>query len=112
MLPAVALGGATVAAVAALASGGALGVSGFDFAIIAVLGIVQAAFGLIAFVAGSRHLPAAPLVLLSLIEVVLAPIWVLIAYDEVPSALSLVGGGMILASVVGLGLVSARAGTR
>ena len=47
-----------------------------DVLLCGLLGCVQVGLGLILFTAGSRHVPAAEITLLSLTEVVLAPIWV------------------------------------
>ncbi|MSP83182.1 MAG: DMT family transporter [Alphaproteobacteria bacterium] len=110
LFPAVALGGVIGALASAVLATGDLEIGTFDLGICMIMGIVQAALGLAAFVAGSRILPAAPLVVLSMIEIPLAPLWVLLAYDEVPSATTLVGGSVILATVVGLALLTARAG--
>ena len=61
---------------------------------------VQIGFGLIAYTAGSRYLPAAELALLSLTEVLLGPIWVWLGVGEVPSRPTLIGGAIVLAAVV------------
>ena len=72
-----------------------------DLALCVVMGVVQIGTGMMLFTLGSRHLPATELALLSLTEVVLAPIWVWLALDEVPTALTLVGGAIVLAALVG-----------
>jgi drug/metabolite transporter (DMT)-like permease len=54
---------------------GSLAIGGRDLLACAAMGIVQIGCGLVAFTAGSRHLPAADLTLLAQTEVVLAPIW-------------------------------------
>lgn len=80
--------------------GQSLGVSSWDLGMCAILGVVQLSFGLIAFTAGSRYLPAAELALLSITEVVLGPIWAWLGVGEVPSGLTLAGGAIVLAAVV------------
>ncbi len=75
-------------------------VGAWEFSMCAVLGIVQMGFGLVAYTAGSRYLPAAELTLLSLTEVILGPIWVWLGVGEVPSFWTLVGGMIMLAAVV------------
>ena len=62
------------------------------------MGIVQIGCGLVAFTAGSRHLPAADLALLAQTEVVLAPVWAWLVIGEVPAFWTLVGGAMVLAA--------------
>jgi len=66
-------------------------------------------FGLILFVLGAKFLPAAELALLSLVEVVGGVLWVylpIFGIHEVPSALSLVGGSVVLFAIVldGMGM--------
>jgi drug/metabolite transporter (DMT)-like permease len=52
-------------------------------------------------VAGPRYLTAAEVAMFFLLETVLAPIWVWLLMDEVPSVQSLVGGAIILATLGG-----------
>ena len=47
----------------------------------------------------ARHIPAAELTLLSLVESVLSPLWVWLVIDEVPSELTMVGGAIVLSAV-------------
>ena len=47
------------------------------------------ALGLILFTAGARLIPAAQAGLISLLEVVLGPLWVWLIYREAPDALTL-----------------------
>lgn len=66
--------------------------------------------GLILFSMGAKFLPAAELVLLSLIEVIGGVLWVylpIFGIHEVPSGLTVVGGGIVLSAIV-LDGVSAR----
>jgi drug/metabolite transporter (DMT)-like permease len=100
MLPAAFWAG-LFAAVFAATMAGDLAVSGRDFAIGAVMGVVQIGFGMMLFTAGSRHVPAAELALLSLTEVILSPIWVWLWVGEIPSLATLAGGAIVLAAIVG-----------
>jgi drug/metabolite transporter (DMT)-like permease len=70
-------------------------------------GIVQMGLGTILFTSGVRRIPAAQTALVGLIEVVLAPLWVWVAFAEVPIAATLAGGGLILAAVLGHTILSA-----
>lgn len=79
-----------------------------DVVLCAIMGFVQVGLGLILFTAGSRYLPAAELTLLSLTEVVLGPIWVWLGVGEVPSGLTLLGGGLVLGAVAGQAIFSVR----
>lgn len=98
----------TVAGVAAVVSGQGFSVSAWDLTLCLLLGVGQIGLGLILYTSGSRHLVAAELALLSLSEVVLGPIWVWIAVDEVPADTTLIGGVVVLAAI----LVQALSGMR
>jgi drug/metabolite transporter (DMT)-like permease len=50
--------------------------------------------------AGARLIPAAEVALISLLEVVLGPLWVWIALGETPAAIAVVGGAIVIAAVV------------
>jgi len=109
MLPTISLAGCVAGTVALAAGGGAIAVTTQDLALCALLGSVQAAFGLIAFTAGARHLPAVQLSLISQIEIVLGPLWVFLAFGETPTWATLAGGLLIVGAVVGQALAAARA---
>ena len=57
---------------------------------------------------GARYVPVAQVSLLALSEMVLAPLWVWLAVDEAPAMLTLGGGGVVLAAVVGQALAGLR----
>jgi drug/metabolite transporter (DMT)-like permease len=59
------------------------------------------------FTLGSRVVPAAELTLLSLIEVLLGPIWVWLFLGETASGNTLIGGTVLLAAVLLNGLAGA-----
>ena len=63
------------------------------------LGIFQVGFGLILYTIGSKTVPAAELTLLSLCEVLLAPIWVWIFLGEGATRLTLIGGSLLLLAI-------------
>lgn len=111
MLPAVCLSGVFAAALtAAIASGVGYGlvIPRHDVVLCLIYGGVILGGGLSIYTVGSRHVPAAELTLLSLTEVVLGPIWVWLGIGEVPSAMTLLGGAIVLASIVGLALHGMR----
>ena len=87
-----------VAAPFALAGGISLGAS--DVLWLALLGAGQIGLGLILLTIGARLIPAAQVALISLLEVVLGPLWVWLAVDERPSAATIVGGAIVVAAVV------------
>lgn len=83
-----------------LAHAQSLGIGVWDLKLCTILGVVQVGFGLMAYTAGSRYLPAAELALLAIIEVILGPVWVWIGIGEVPSRFTVMGGMVVLAAVV------------
>jgi drug/metabolite transporter (DMT)-like permease len=64
------------------------------------LGAGQMGVGLALFTIGARLVPAAEAALIGLLEVVLGPLWVWIAFTERPDAATLVGGAIVLVAVV------------
>jgi drug/metabolite transporter (DMT)-like permease len=103
MMPAVVLGGVfsmIAAAVALAVLGQVLLVPGREIAIAAVMGAVTLAGGMLLYTAGSRVVPAAQSTLLSLVEVLLAPVWVWLFLGETVSRGTLIGGAVLLAAVV------------
>jgi drug/metabolite transporter (DMT)-like permease len=71
-----------------------------DGALLAGLGIGQMGLGLIFLSVGARLIPAAEVALITLLEIVLGPLWVWIALSEKPSPTTLAGGAVVLAAVV------------
>ena len=65
------------------------------------MGVFQVGAGLILYTLGSRSLPAAELALLSLAEVLLAPLWVWLFLNETASLNTLIGGAVLLAAIMG-----------
>ena len=81
-----------------------------DVGLLALLGTGQLALGMILYTTGARLIPAAESALLANIEVVLGVVWVWIVFSENPGVRTLVGGSVILASLVGHSLVDLRRG--
>jgi DME family drug/metabolite transporter len=79
-----------------------------NLAVIAAMGLVQLSLGLALFTKGSKTVPAAELALLALAEPMLAPIWVWVAFGEVPALATLAGGAIILSALVYRTLAIAR----
>jgi drug/metabolite transporter (DMT)-like permease len=55
--------------------------------------------GLAFLTMGARLLPAAEVALITLLEIVLGPLWVWLALSEHPSTATLVGGTIVVAAV-------------
>jgi drug/metabolite transporter (DMT)-like permease len=75
-------------------------IQGADIGWLAALGIGQIGLGFALLTAGARLIPAAQVGLITLLETVLGPLWVWIALDERPSALTLIGGTIVVAAIV------------
>lgn len=102
MLPSVMLGGLFSMAVAAVVlgvQGQSLAVSPQDAGIAVAMGAGQLALGMVLYTMGSRMIPAADLTLLSMVEVLLAPVWVWLFLNETASAGTFVGGAILMAAV-------------
>ena len=111
MLPVSMLGGVfsvLVAGVILLAKDQPLLIPAWDMAISVGAGAAVLALGMVMYTLGSRIIPAAELTLLSLIEVLLAPIWVFVFLRETASAATFVGGGVLLAAVALNAMMGAR----
>lgn len=66
-----------------------------------LFGTTQFGLGLLLLTLGTRHISASRSALISALEVPLACIWVWLAFGEVPSSATLVGGAIVMAAVVG-----------
>jgi drug/metabolite transporter (DMT)-like permease len=107
-VPAVLLGGiyASIASgIAATVAGKPLVLAPMDAAIAVALGAGSLGFGLILYALASRHVPAAESTLLAMTEVVLSPIWVWLILGETAGPLMLVGGGILLAALLGNAII-------
>jgi drug/metabolite transporter (DMT)-like permease len=71
-----------------------------DVGWLAALGIGQIGLGFVLLTVGARLIPAAQVGLITLLEVVLGPLWVWLALDERPSTLTLVGGAIVIVAIV------------
>jgi drug/metabolite transporter (DMT)-like permease len=70
-----------------------------EIAIAVMLGLVLLALGMTLYTFGSKVVPGAELALLSMTEVVLAPIWVWIVLGETAAAATLIGGGILMLAI-------------
>ena len=111
MMPAVVLGGLFSMIVAALVlavQGEGLAVLPRDGAIAMAMGALQLAIGMALYTLGSRVIPAAELTLLSMVEVLLAPVWVWLLLGETATAGTFLGGAVLMAAVAGNALSGMR----
>jgi drug/metabolite transporter (DMT)-like permease len=75
-------------------------IAGDDVFWLAALGIGQIGLGFALLTVGARLIPAAQVGLITLLEIVLGPLWVWLALDERPSTLTLAGGAIVIAAIV------------
>lgn len=111
MMPAVILGAVfsmLTAAIVLMATGAPLIVPMRDIAISMAMGAVILAIGMALYTAGSRVIPAAELTLLSMVEVMLAPLWVFALLGETASPGTFLGGAILLGAVAFNALSGAR----
>lgn len=74
-------------------------VSGRDFGLLALFGILNFGIGIPLFAAGARRLPAIETALLGSMEAPLAPFWVWLVIDEMPAKSTFIGGAIVFAAV-------------
>jgi drug/metabolite transporter (DMT)-like permease len=75
-------------------------VDGRNLVLLILLGAGQIGLGLALLSVGARLLPAAEIATITLLEVVLGPLWVWIAVSERPSPAILVGGAIVVVGVL------------
>ncbi len=83
-----------------VAQGVSLDILVWEFLLAFTLGACLLSSGMILITIGSRIVPAAELALLSMSEVILAPIWAWLLLNEIPSASVLVGGAILTIALV------------
>jgi len=99
MAPAICLSQLLVLAAAApFSQPGTIGLH--DLSLLFLLGATQIGLGLAFLTMSARLLPAAEVALISLLEVVLGPLWVWLARSERPSNATLLGGAVVILAVI------------
>ena len=73
-----------------------------------VLGLIVLPASLAMIGLAPRYLPAPEVSLILRLEALLAPLWVWLVLGEVPSRQTLIGGGIILATLICLSLYTIR----
>lgn len=68
--------------------------------VIIIMGIFQLGIAYIFYVYSTKHLPALDVILISIVEPLLNPLWVFVFAGEVPSIYSFIGGSIVILSVV------------
>lgn len=70
-----------------------------EIAIAIALGVILLGLGMTLYTFGSQVVPGAELALLSMTEVVLAPLWVWIVLGETAATATLIGGGILMLAI-------------
>lgn len=77
-----------------------------------LLGVFQLGLSYVLFARGIRHVRALEATLISMVEPILNPIWVLLVLGERPQFWAIVGGALVLTAAAARGVLTARAGGR
>ncbi len=71
-----------------------------EMAILALFGFTTTSLAYVLFMTGGRHVPSGEAGLISMIDVVLGPLWVWLLFSEDPGTAALTGGTLVLGAVV------------
>ncbi len=77
-----------------------------DLWMVSFLGIFQIAVAYAFFASGLKRIQAVEASIISMVEPVLNPVWVLIGYGEVPSFTAIIGGLIILGAIIVRSLIA------
>lgn len=72
-----------------------------QFLVLAVMGLVQMPLALVLLSEATRHLPSAEVSLFLIGETILGTYWVWLLLGEEPPGLTLIGGGLVIATLIG-----------
>src|SRR5262249_23120091 len=107
MLPAAALSAFAVAFLVAPVATPRAGL-GENWIYLVLFGTAQFGLGLLLLTLGTRLISATRSALVGSLETPLAPLWVWLAFGEIPSLMTCVGGAVVMAAVVADMLIAAR----
>ncbi len=94
------LAGALAVLPLGLLSGASLIVGWHSLAWLAAFGVTSMAVALPCYLSGAARVPSGQAMLISTLEMPLVPLWVWLAFGEVPSVASLIGGGVVALAIV------------
>jgi len=72
----------------------------YDLIVLFVFGLTTIGLSFVIFMEGAKFIPSAEAGLISLLDVVLGPIWVFLAFGENPGAATLLGGAIVLGAAL------------
>ncbi len=98
MEPAMVAGGLSIF-VLVLVFGSLAPVAGSTIALLFLMGAVQLALPMVLYMRGARHVPVTQMVLITMSDAVMNPLWVWMAFGEVPGAGVFWGGALILGAI-------------
>ena len=98
---------APINAVAALVAGGfgfvvarPIAVTPYDVGVLFVFGVTTITIAFAMFMEGAKKVPPAEASLIAMLDVVIGPLLVLVAFGEMPDRTTLIGGGFVLAAAI------------
>jgi drug/metabolite transporter (DMT)-like permease len=91
--------GGLLAMAAGMLFGAPADVGAVDLGLLALFGAVTMGGGMALYTVGARRIPSAQAALLGAMETPLAPLWVWLAFGELPPTATFVGGALILAAL-------------
>jgi drug/metabolite transporter (DMT)-like permease len=71
-----------------------------DLLVLALFGFCQVGLGLTLFSLGSRLLPSGQAMLIATLETPMMPLWVWLAFGEIPTLRALAGGALVMGAVI------------
>jgi drug/metabolite transporter (DMT)-like permease len=74
--------------------------SWFELSVLAAFGLTTVCVAFFLFMEGAKHIPAAEAGLISMLDVVLAPFWVFLAFGERPGPLAVFGGALVMGALI------------
>ncbi len=72
----------------------------YNLSVVAVMGLIITPFSRVLIFSGTKLINASEVSLLMIIETVMAPVWVWIILNEVPSSYTFIGGSIILLTLI------------
>jgi drug/metabolite transporter (DMT)-like permease len=76
------------------------GVTAYDLCVLAAFGATTLCIAFLLFMEGAKYIPPAEAGLIAMLDVVLGPLWVLLAFGEQPGPMAIVGGALVLGALV------------
>ena len=101
-------GGGLVAALAALVLAAPAQTSPEALGVLAIMGLVQLPIALVMMTEATRYLPSAEVTLFLVVEAIFGSYWVWLVLGEEPPGATLLGGGIVIATLVGHSWIGLR----